>query len=152
VLEVTSTAFRAGGRIPKEHTGDGADTSPPLAWSATPAGTAEIAVLCDDPDAPRADPWVHWVVWGIAPESAGLSAGASAGFTAGRNDFSSNNVGWRGPAPPRGHGTHHYHFHVYALSAALTLRAGHATKADLLAAIKGRVLAHGELVGTYERA
>ncbi len=155
-LTITSTAFRAGGRIPTQYTGEGADVSPALAWSGAPDGTAEYALIMDDPDAPTAEPWVHWVMYKIPagtpslkeaiPRSETLSD--PAGARQGKN--SAGTLGYHGPMPPPGHGTHHYHFKVYALGQAVTLSTG-ATKKQLLDAMRGHILAEGDLVGTYSR-
>src|SRR5262249_49106743 len=134
----------------------GQDVSPEISWDGLPAGAAEIALIVDDPDAPTAEPWVHWVIYKIPPAIAGLAEGiphaeglaAPAGVLQGRNSWGS--VGYRGPAPPRGHGVHHYHFKLYALDAHLHVAPG-LDKAGLLEAMAGHVLGQGELVGTYER-
>lgn len=147
-ISVTSSAFEPGGRIPKKHTGEGPDVSPPLGWSGIPDGTKEIALVCDDPDAPRAEPWVHWVVYKIPARSEGLAEGSAGETLEGKNDF--GETGYGGPMPPPGHGVHHYHFKIYALDTELELDVG-ATKAQLLEAMKDHILAEGELVGTYER-
>ena len=158
-LKITSSAFENGATIPKKHTGDGVDLSPPLVWSSLPEGTAELALICDDPDAPTPQPWVHWVIYKIPTDQAGLPEAvepvqdpkALAGVLQGANSWSAGNtVGYRGPAPPPGHGTHHYHFTLYALDAPLQVRPG-LTKAALLAAMRGHILAEAELVGVYER-
>ena len=146
-LEVTSPAFAQGQRVPKKHTGEGEDVSPALEWSGAPAGTEEFAVICDDPDAPRPEPWVHWVAWGVAADRAGLEEGAR-GLKEGKTSWGT--AGYRGPMPPPGHGVHRYFFKVYALDSALDLAPG-ATKDEVLAAMKGHVVAEGELIGTYER-
>ncbi len=75
MIKVTSTAFAEGQVIPKKYTGDGADVSPPLAWSGVPDGTKALALICDDPDAPRPEPWVHWVIYNIPPDAKGLPEG-----------------------------------------------------------------------------
>ncbi len=157
-ISLTSRAFRDGDPIPRRHTGDGEDLSPPLAWTGVPAGTQELALLCDDPDAPTPQPWVHWVIFNIPADVTSLPEGVPRkprldepiSATQGTNSWPSNNVGYRGPAPPRGHGTHHYHFVLYALDHRLTLPPG-ADKPGLMKAMKGHILATGELVGTYER-
>ncbi len=148
VLTVRSAAFAEGGPIPKKHTGEGEDVSPQITWSGAPAATAEFALICDDPDAPRATPWVHWVLYNIPADVKELPEGAKGIGTEGVND--SNMAEYNGPMPPRGHGVHHYHFKVYALDAKLGLKPA-LTKDELLAAMKGRVIAQGEIVGTYER-
>jgi Raf kinase inhibitor-like YbhB/YbcL family protein len=141
-LDVTSTAFPAGGEIPTENTCEGADAQPALAWAGAPAQTKAYAVIVDDPDAP--DPaapkqtWVHLVALTSA-----TSLGADATF--GTNDF--GKTAWGGPCPPIGR--HHYHFKVYALDA--HIGSAGIQKDDLLAQMKGHVLAKGELVGTYQK-
>ena len=147
-ISVSSSAFDAGGRIPKRHTGEGEDVSPPLTWSGIPEGSEEVALICDDPDAPTPKPWVHWVVYKIPVDTSALAEGSSGGSVEGRTDF--GKVGYGGPMPPPGHGVHHYHFKIYALNTQLDLEAG-ATKDQLLQAMKGHVVAEGELVGTYKR-
>ncbi len=148
MMSVKSAAFDAGKPIPRKYTGEGPDVSPPLTWSGAPKGTKEFALICDDPDAPRAEPWVHWVVWRIPGDRAVLAEGTAGGVPEGRNDF--GRTGYGGPMPPPGHGTHHYHFKLYALDGPIDLKPG-ATKKDLLKAMQGHILDQGELIGTYER-
>jgi len=153
---ITSAAFKTGKPIPTRYTGDGKDVSPPLVWTNPPKGTQQLALICDDPDAPTKQPWVHWVFYGLAagtntlpaamPRLAKLKKPVVA--LQGRNSW--NSTGYRGPAPPKGHGTHHYHFKLYALDKALNLKAG-LDKKGLLAAMKNHVLGQTELVGTYSR-
>jgi Raf kinase inhibitor-like YbhB/YbcL family protein len=142
-----------------QHTGDGVDTSPPLGWDGAPDGTQEFAIICDDPDAPTAEPWVHWVIYKIPADVSALPEGVPASpristpVTAlqGLNSWTGGRTtGYRGPAPPPGHGRHHYHFQVYALDAELNIAPG-LDKRQLLKAMQGHVLATGELVGTYQR-
>jgi Raf kinase inhibitor-like YbhB/YbcL family protein len=147
-IEVMSPAFEADATIPKRHTGEGEDVSPPLRWSSLPQGTKEIALICDDPDAPTQKPFVHWVAYKIPADRRGLPEGSTEGALEGINDF--GEVGYDGCMPPRGHGVHHYHFKVYALDTELDTPAG-LSKDELLAAIEGHVLDEGELVGTFER-
>jgi Raf kinase inhibitor-like YbhB/YbcL family protein len=147
-IRVSSPAFEAGDAIPKRHTGEGQDVSPALRWTGLPEGTREIALICDDPDAPTPRPFVHWVVYKIPADREGLPEGDTQGALEGTNDF--GRTGYGGPMPPRGHGIHRYHFKVYALDAELEGDAG-STRDRLLDAIEGHVLAEGELVGTYER-
>jgi len=160
-IQVTSTAFTDGQRIPEKYTGDGLDVSPPLSWSGAPEGTKEFALICDDPNAPTPEPWVHWVIYKIPGNATGLPEGLPRKarlkppekILQGANSWSTPgkpSVGYRGPAPPPGHGTHHYHFTLYALDASPVLEPGMAKK-QLLAEIEGHVLATGELVGTYSR-
>ncbi len=155
-ISLESAAFAAGKPIPVDYTGDGKDRSPPLSWSDPPARTRSLALVMDDPDAPTEQPWVHWVLYSlpgdlrVLPEGLPTSATLKnpPGAEQGRNSW--NTTGYRGPAPPRGSGVHHYHFTLYALDAALDLELN-LDKASLLEAIDGHVLARGELVGTYQR-
>lgn len=158
-LQITSTAFAAGERVPTKHTGEGEDVSPPLAWSDLPPGTKELALICDDPDAPTKEPWVHWVIYKIPPELRSLPEGIPArsnlqepaGPLQGKNSWpNGRTIGYRGPMPPPGHGQHRYFFRLYALDAKLSLPPG-ASKAELLDAMQGHVLGEGELLGTYSR-
>ena len=157
-IELTSTAFAHGQPIPKKYSGEGADVSPPLSWSGLPDGTSELALICDDPDAPTAEPWVHWVIYKIPITMTELPEGIErrarlkqpAGVLQGRNSFPNQNVGYRGPMPPPRHGTHRYFFKLYALEAKLVISPG-VDKRVLLEDIKGHVLEEGQLLGTYER-
>ncbi|MCF8110861.1 MAG: YbhB/YbcL family Raf kinase inhibitor-like protein [Desulfobacteraceae bacterium] len=148
MLTVKSQAFAYGEKIPKKYTGEGQDVSPPLSWQGIPEGAKEFALICDDPDAPTKEPFVHWVAYNISPERNSFEEGSAQGATMGKNDF--GQTGYNGPMPPPGHGVHHYHFKVYALDTALNAEPG-ITKKELIRAIKGHVLAEGELVGIYER-
>jgi Raf kinase inhibitor-like YbhB/YbcL family protein len=118
-------------------------------------------LICDDPDAPTDESWVHWVIYGISPDVTSLPEGIPAArprleepivARQGKNSWKSGvTIGYRGPLPPPGHGTHHYHFKLYALGCQLELPPS-ATKGDLLKAMKGHVLAEAELVGSYARS
>ena len=156
-LMVRSSAFSEGHPIPPAHTEDGDDRSPVLTWSAAPKETAAFCLIVDDPDAPGEEEWVHWILADIPGSASSLPAGfhekllpadAPSGLVQGVNSWGT--TGYRGPAPPVGHGLHHYHFKLYALDAVLGLPEGVA-KHELLEALSGHVLARGELVGTYRR-
>ena len=158
-MTVTSPAFAPGEAIPRKYTGEGEDRSPPLAWTGVPPEAVELAMICDDPDAPTSEPWVHWVWYRLDASVTGLPEGlpphaqleSPVHLCQGRQSWSSGRtVGYRGPMPPPGHGVHHYHFKLYALDQKLDLPPG-ATKSELLQAMRGHVVATGELVGTYER-
>jgi Raf kinase inhibitor-like YbhB/YbcL family protein len=158
-IQITSTAFSQGQRISKKYSGEGEDLSPPLAWTGVPEGTKELALICDDPDAPTDEPWVHWVIYKIPADAKGLPEGVAKtaqlqeppGAVQGKNSWpSGQTVGYRGPMPPPKHGPHRYFFKLYALDAKLTLAAG-ASKQQLLGATAGHVIGEGELMGTYER-
>lgn len=142
-LAVTSDAFENGGTIPKEHTCDGDDVSPPLSIAGLPEGTKSVAIIMDDPDAPGGT-FVHWVAWNL-PKKPTISEGTSEGES-GENDFGRS--GYGGPCPPPGK-AHRYFFKVYALD--LIPEPASATRKGLEAAMKGHVLQQGELMGTYRR-
>lgn len=150
-MEVKSTAFQEGAMIPKAYTCDGKDMSPQLSWSGVPAGTKSIALIMDDPDAPRGT-WVHWVLFNMPPETTSLSenvprtASLSNGALQGNNSWPK--LGYGGPCPPGG--THRYYFKLYALDIVLPLKAGVA-KAQLLKAMEGHILGEGQLMGKYSR-
>lgn len=145
-LSLTSGSFEHGDRIPARHALEGENLSPSLSWSGIPDATQSIALICEDPDAPSGT-FVHWVGWGIDPETGPLGEGESAPEE-GQNDF--GNTGYDGPSPPPGHGRHRYYFRVYALDAGPDLEPA-TSKQKLEAAIEDHVLASGELMGTYER-
>jgi Raf kinase inhibitor-like YbhB/YbcL family protein len=155
-MTLQSDAFAEGRAIPRRYTEDGEDLSPPLTWSGQPDGTRELALIVDDPDAPRDEPWVHWVVCKIPADVRTLTEGIPQaptldiprGAKQGKNSWGTD--GYRGPAPPKGHGMHHYHFRLYALDAPIAAAQG-VDKAGLLGAMQGHVLGEAELVGTYER-
>lgn len=149
-LGITSASFQDGERMPERYVRSGANLSPALSWSRLPEGTASIAVICEDPDAPRAEPFIHWVVFNIPGPTPGVPEGVAQppGSEQGVNDF--GNVGYDGPEPPAGHGPHRYFFQVYALDTVLPLRPGVTTQA-LRAAMEGHVVAEGRLVGKYSR-
>jgi len=152
-MRVTSTAFSQDGTIPKQYTGEGKDLSPPLAWSGAPANVQSFALICDDPDAPRKDPWVHWVLVNVPGDVKELAEGASrsaelpAGAREGKNDF--GKIGYGGPMPPPGK-PHRYYFKLYALDTMLDLKEG-STKQQVESAIAGHILAEGQLIGKYAR-
>jgi Raf kinase inhibitor-like YbhB/YbcL family protein len=151
-LQLTSPAFAEGKEIPTVHTGQGRDSSPPLKWNGVPAEAKSLALIADDPDAPVGT-WVHWVLYDLPatvtelaadePKSQFIASGAKQGI----NDF--RRLGYGGPMPPSGK-PHRYFFKLYALDKTLDLKPG-ATKKDLLKAMEGRVLAEGQLMGTYQK-
>ncbi|HLQ45216.1 MAG TPA: YbhB/YbcL family Raf kinase inhibitor-like protein [Planctomycetaceae bacterium] len=163
-MKLHSTAFAHEATIPTKHTGEGADASPPLAWSEVPSGTKSFTLICDDPDAPSRkrpapQPWVHWVIYNIPvtvtslPERVARSSKLNSpiGACQGHNSWPSDNVGYLGPMPPPGSGPHRYFFKLYALDTELNVSPEQATKLAVLDAMQGHVLAVGELIGTYER-
>jgi Raf kinase inhibitor-like YbhB/YbcL family protein len=150
-LRVESPEFGMNGSIPAKFTSDGDDVAPPLTWSTPPAGAKSIAIIVDDPDAPNpAAPqrtWVHWVVTGIPASATSLRSDTSLpnGAVIGTNDWGQR--AWGGPNPPIGR--HRYFFKIYALD--IELATPGITKLELLAAMKGHILAQGELIGTYAK-
>jgi Raf kinase inhibitor-like YbhB/YbcL family protein len=151
-LSVTSPAFCEGEPIPKLYTGEDKDVSPLLQWTDVPEGAKSMALICDDPDAPRGT-WVHWVLFNLPPETRQLDQGVpkteklANGALQGTNDFPK--IGYDGPMPPPGK-PHRYYFKVYTLDTMLSLKSG-CKKAELEAAMKSHILAEGQLMGTYKR-
>jgi Raf kinase inhibitor-like YbhB/YbcL family protein len=151
-ITLTTPAFREGETIPKQYTGDGKDSSPPLRWENVPDSTKSLALICDDPDAPRGT-WVHWVLFNLPAEVRELGEATPAektlanGARQGKNDF--GKIGYGGPAPPRGK-PHRYFFKLYALDTLLDLQPG-ATKEQVVAAMQGHVVGEGQLMGKYAR-
>ena len=151
---VSSTAFKEGERIPRKYTCDGEDVSPQLSWSPPPPKTVELALICDDPDAPRGR-FVHWVLYGLPASIGSLPEAAPTtemlpqlgGAKQGKN--SAGRLGYTGPCPPAGP-AHHYHFILYALEAKIALKPA-ATEKEVRAAMEGHVLGQAELVGLYSR-
>jgi Raf kinase inhibitor-like YbhB/YbcL family protein len=155
-FELTSPAFHHMGAIPSLYTCEGKNISPPLAWKNLPKGTKSLVLIVDDPDAP--DPaapkftWIHWVLYNISKEFTRLSEGAgntpavNHGMHEGLN--SRNKGGYSGPCPPVG--THRYFHKLYALDIVLTDLLL-PIKADIEAAMKGRVLGEAVLIGTYKK-
>jgi Raf kinase inhibitor-like YbhB/YbcL family protein len=145
-LALSSPAFAANAPIPKAHSCDGANSSPPLRWTAVPSGTREEAVVVIDLDADR---FVHWTIWGIPASVRALATGqVPAGAIQGENTFKHDR--WDGPCPPKGDGPHRYEFTLYALSAPLGLKAG-ASPGDVSGALGSKALASGRLVATFDR-
>jgi Raf kinase inhibitor-like YbhB/YbcL family protein len=153
---LTSSAFAANEKIPLRYSGDGEDISPPLAWDGVPSGTQELALICDDPDAPGAQPWVHWVIYGLEPQLRALPEGLPASaetkkpFAGLQGKNSWGKLGYGGPYPPKAGGVHHYRFTLYMLSKLLGAKPG-LDKAGLLGAMQGLILAQTALTGLYER-
>src|SRR5262245_46282373 len=119
-ITVTSTAFRDGGSIPTKYTCDGAGVSPPVAWTGTPGDAKALALVVDDPDAPRGT-FTHWVLLDLDPAVASIQEGTTPTGAKQANN-SAGKASYAGPCPPSG--THHYRFTVYALSEATNLADG----------------------------
>lgn len=144
-MKITSSAFQEGGNIPSKFTCDGADSSPPLQIAEIPSGAKSLALIVDDPDAPSGL-FTHWMVWNISPQTNTIAEGSPPKGVHGTNDFGKS--GYGGPCPPSG--THRYYFRIFALDSELNLPP--ATKrSQLAAAMKGHVVAQGELMGRYAK-
>lgn len=150
-MQITSSAFTEGSMITAKYTCDGRDISPPLEWKDVPDAAKSFALISDDPDAPVGT-WVHWVIYNIPPnvtkfdENMPREKEFKNGMRQGSNDWPK--IGYGGPCPPSG--THRYYFKLYALDTMLGLKPG-ATKAQLIQAMKGHILAEAQLMGKYSR-
>jgi Raf kinase inhibitor-like YbhB/YbcL family protein len=144
-IKIASPAFQEGGDIPSKFTCDGSDSSPPLQIVAVPSAAKSLVLIADDPDAPGGL-FTHWLVWNIPPQTRSIAEGSAPTGVQGANDFGKS--GYRGPCPPPG--KHRYSFKVFALDRELDLRAG-AKRSQVDTAMKGHIIAQGELVGRYSR-
>jgi Raf kinase inhibitor-like YbhB/YbcL family protein len=149
-MELTSPGFANNDAIPNKYSKEGGNVSPPLTWRDIPAKTKSLALIVDDPDAPSGL-FVHWVLYGISPDTTNLDEGQPStptlpnGGRQGRNGF--GDVGYGGPQPPSG--THRYFFHLYALDTELDLPAG-ASRQELDRAMKGHVLEQAQFMGRFQ--
>lgn len=155
-LALTSPAFADGARLPDRFTADGAGRSPPLVWGDPPAGTASLALLVEDADAPAPSPLVHAAIWGLPADAGRLAEGEIAADAAGdaSGDVGRNSYlreGWLPPDPPTGHGEHRYAFQLFALDAGAGNPGTTPGRAAMVEAMAGHVLAAGLLIGTYSR-
>ncbi len=152
-LSLTSAAFTDGARIPRRHSCDGEDLSPPLAWSGAPPGCKSFALTCDDPDAPGGT-WRHWAIYDIPSTATGLAEGIATAERVGPNRQGMNDfrrMGYGGPCPPKGHWPHRYRFRLFALDVdRLRLPAKPGFEA-IAAAARRHTLAEAVLTGTYAR-
>lgn len=147
-ITLRSPAFSDHAPIPARYSRDGDNLSPPLEWQGIPEGAVELALLCEDPDAPGGT-FVHWVLGAIDPSTPGLGEGERPpGAVEGSNDYGGQ--GYGGPQPPVGDPAHRYFFRVYAASAPLGLQPG-ATADDLRRALEDTEIAQGTLIGLYQR-
>lgn len=156
-IDLSSPAFAQDARLPPRFTTDGEGVSPPLVWGALPDGTASLALLVEDADAPAPQPLVHAIVWGMAADAGRLAEGVIVADGAGdaetgdvgRNSYLSE--GWLPPDPPTGHGEHRYVFQLFALDAGVEDPGTSPGRSALIRAMAGHVLAAGLLIGTYSR-
>jgi Raf kinase inhibitor-like YbhB/YbcL family protein len=147
-IDVRSVAFDAGTPLPISCSVDGVGAPPALSFANVPEAAQSLLVICEDPDAPLLQPFVHWVVYGLPAAIEGIDAQTQHDYLLGENSKSER--GFAPAAPPPGHGVHHYHFQVFALDTPIDLSAGR-ERDELVEIAKGHVLAWGEIVGTYER-
>lgn len=154
---VTSDAFTDGGALPRRYAKEGDNVSPPLRFANLPPGTREVVVLCEDPDAPMPHPYLHWLAYRIEPGTTELPEGITQGAEvaepmphARQAKNANGHLGYDGPAPPPGHGVHHYHFQVFALGRPLEVSAS-PSREEIVDGMRGYVIGYGEIVGTYER-
>jgi Raf kinase inhibitor-like YbhB/YbcL family protein len=153
---VDSDAIGPDGRIDDRYSAYHDDLVPGLTWSAV-LEAQSYALVVEDPDAPMAEPFVHWLIWNIPGTATAIPEGLSRtprpaelpGAIQGRN--SGGGTGWHGTRPPAGHGVHHYHFQLFALSAPLDHLSPETSLPELVDVLKGLTIASGEAVGTYER-
>jgi Raf kinase inhibitor-like YbhB/YbcL family protein len=152
LMRVTSTSFVHDEPIPSRFAGEDG-TAPALAWEGSPPQTKELVLLCEDPDAPFPKPFAHWVVIGLPSDARSLTEGVTSATPlpglAMQGKNSAGGRGYTGPKPPPGHGVHHYHFQVFALGEPSGLQVD-VDRDAVVAAIRGKIIASGELVGTYE--
>lgn len=151
-LEIMSPAFAFDAAIPRRHADDGDGVSPPLEWRNVPDGTVELLLVMHDPDAPLIDGFTHWVVTGIDPASRGIAEGGTPRSLGDRALVGCNETGaaeYFGPAPPPGHGAHHYLFHLFALDRSLAATSP-LTRRQALDAAADHVIVQARTVGTYE--
>lgn len=145
-MRILSSAFGMDQPIPAQYTCDGRDVNPPLTIEDVPAQAKSLVLIVDDPDAP-AKTWVHWILWGLDPNTREIPADSvPKGAVQGINDFGKREYG--GPCPPDG--IHSYYFRLFALDVKLTLPAD-ARLVALHEAMRGKILAQAEWVGTYTR-
>src|SRR6267143_5097504 len=144
-MKIVSSAFQQAGNIPTQFTCDGEDMSPPLQITGVPAEAKSLALIAEDPDAPGGL-FTHWLVWNIPPQTNSIEEGSAPKGLQGTNDFGKS--GYGAPCPPSG--MHRYYFRVFALDRELDLRSG-AKRSQLDAAMKGHVIAQGELIGRYAK-
>src|SRR5882724_7482646 len=148
-LKLNSPVFTQNAKIPNQFSRDGGNVSPPIEWQGAPAGTRSYALVVEDPDAPRGA-FRHWAAYDIAPDAQRLAEGAGssergAAMQMATNDF--GNAHYDGPQPPPGHGTHHYHFRLFALDVPQLGVPAESAADEILAAAEDHALAEADVVG-----
>ncbi|MEX2619894.1 MAG: YbhB/YbcL family Raf kinase inhibitor-like protein [Egibacteraceae bacterium] len=152
-FRLTSPAFEHDTPLPLRYSGDADDLSPPLAWTGAPAGTKELVLICDDPDA-ETGVFTHWIVYGMAPDSSSLPEGISddaiiegddISLVQGLNEF--DQVGWNGPIASEERGPHRLFFRLYALDTELLDLPPGVTRSEVRNAAKDHIIGQTMLVG-----
>lgn len=142
-MKISSNAFKNEGAMPAKYTCDGDEVSPPLHIEGIPQGTITMALIAEDPDAPKGT-FDHWLVWNIDPVP-DIAEGGRPGIS-GKNG--AGQTGYHGACPPNG--SHRYFFYLFALDTDLDLPEG-ASKQELQDAMEGHIIGQGSLMGTYQR-
>lgn len=145
-LRITSKAFADGGRLDDKYTMDKGNIAPPLLIHGVPKEAVELALICHDPDAPLAQGYTHWVLYGIPPSTTELGSDSDKKFRPGPN--SNGHAHYDGPAPPPGHGPHHYYFWLYALSNPVT---GTPTRSEFLERYADSIVEQNRVIGAFDR-
>ena len=157
MIHITIADFADGGRVPNKYTCAASPTSPSpaIAWSGAPATTQSYAIIFHDPDpvlgGSATNDVLHWAIFDIPGTAKGLPEGVKNGVQADGSTHINNIAGnpiYMGPCAPPGHGDHHYTFEVYALNAKLGLPAS-TSRADLMNAMNGKVIAKGVYIGIF---
>jgi Raf kinase inhibitor-like YbhB/YbcL family protein len=143
-LAISSPDAATRERLADRHAYDKGNEPPRLAISGVPEGTAELAIVVHDPDAPRPQGWTHWTLYGIPADITEIGTDADERFRTGPNDFGED--GYGGPMPPPGHGDHHYYFWVYALSRPVE---GEPSREEFLERYGDAILEQNRMVVTY---
>lgn len=145
-MKITSPGLQEGGTIPEKFSKNGQNASPELRIEGAPPEAKSLALIVDDPDAP-VGLFTHWIVWNIDPKTTQIAEGSAPGAAVqGKNDF--GDIGYGGPQPPTG--THRYYFKIFALNSNLDLKSG-AKRKEIDAAMKGHIIAQGQLMGKYSK-
>ena len=153
VLRLSSAWYGDGQPMPQRTggLGVGENISPPLNWTGVPAGTAELALVMEDPDVPFPRPMIHMVAYGIAPDAPGLDENAlregASGLVFGKGTLGKQ--GYSGPRPPAGHGAHRYVFYMLALNRKPQFAAPPKLK-EFMAGVAGSIVGRGSLAGMFE--
>jgi hypothetical protein len=144
-LRISSVDFEAGARLDDSHANDKGNVAPRLTIQGVPAGTVELALICHDPDAPLAQGFTHWTLYGIPADTTELGSDADSRFRSGPNG--AGGTGYFGPLPPAGHGLHHYYFWVYALDTSVE---GTPSREEFLSRYGDHIIEQNRVMGTYE--